>query len=186
MHPNDQQIINALLARDEQMTFDFFFVWCRPLLYSLIRKIFDYPVDYDELVNELYLYLMENDGHRLKTFQGRSSIYQWLKCVATRFFLEKRDGGTVIDDTSSEPLYLSDEPHTEPVEQDIARSDLQRLLALMRNKRYRMVLQGMLLDGVEYKELALQMHVSVANLYNIKKRALAEFMAIALKEYGNE
>ena len=46
------------------------FVWYRPLLFSLIRKVFDYEVDYDELVNELYLYLMADDGRRFKTFQG--------------------------------------------------------------------------------------------------------------------
>ena len=91
MRPGDQHIIDALLAKEEALTYDFFYVWCRPLLYSLIRKTFPYPVDYDELVGELYLHLMENNGRRLRTFQGRSSIYQWMKCVAARFFLEKRD-----------------------------------------------------------------------------------------------
>ena len=185
MQPSDRQIIDALLARDGQVTHDFFFVWCRPLFYSLIRKIFDYEVDYDELVNELYLHLMENDGRRLRSFQGRSSIYQWLKCVSTRFFLERRDGGQVIEDSSSEPLYPVDEPIFEPMEADADRADFRRLLALVRNDRYRLVLQRLLLEGVAYKDLAAELHVSLANLYNIKKRAWAEFTAIAFKEFGN-
>ena len=110
MQPTDTQIIDALIAKDEKMTHDFFFVWCRPLLYSIIRRVFNYEVDYDELVNELYIYLLEKDGRRLRTFQGRSSIFLWLKCVATRLFLEKRDGGAVIEDASSEPLYPIDKP----------------------------------------------------------------------------
>ena len=185
MQPADRQILDSLLARDEQVTRDFFFVWCRPLFYSLIRKVFHFEVDYDELVNELYVHLMENDGRRLRSFQGRSTIYQWLKCVATRFFLEMRDGGQVIEDSSSEPLYPVDEPTFEPMEENVAREDFKRLLALMRNDRYRLVLQRLFLEGVPYKDLAAELQVSLANLYNIKKRAWAEFMAIALKEFGN-
>lgn len=185
MHPSDRQIIDALLERDPQMTHEFFFVWCRPLIYSLIRKVFDFEVDYDELVNELYLHLMENDGRRLRSYQGRSSIYQWLKCVATRFFLEKRDGKAVIEDASSEPLYPVDEPIFEPMEEETAKEDFRRLMALMKNERYKLVLQRLFLEGVEYKDLAAELHTSVANLYNIKKRAWTEFKAIALKEFGN-
>ena len=53
------------------------------------------------------------------------------------------------------------------------------------NSRYRLVLRRLLLEGYEYKELAAELNTSVANLYNIKKRALTEFTAIVLKEYGN-
>lgn len=58
----DQQIIEALIARDERVTQQFFFKDCRPLFVSIMRNIFSYEVDYNEFVNELYLYLMENDA----------------------------------------------------------------------------------------------------------------------------
>lgn len=45
--------------------------------------------DYDELVNELYLHIMANDARRLRMFEGRSSIYLWLKSVAHNFFLTR-------------------------------------------------------------------------------------------------
>ena len=185
MQPTDTQIIDALIAKDEKMTHDFFFAWCRPLLYSIIRKVFNYEVDYDELVNELYIYLLEKDGRRLRTFQGRSSIFLWLKCVATRFFLEKRDGGAVIEDASSEPLYPIDEPTFEPLEKEAIKQDVRRLLELMHNPRNRMVLKRIMIDDVDYEELAVEMNTSVANLYNIKRRALVELTAIALKEFEN-
>ena len=185
MHPTDRQIVDALLAKDERVTHDFFFVWCRPLLYSLIRKVFPYEVDYDELVNELYVYLMEKDGRRIRSFQGRSSIYQWLKCVATRFFLEKRDGGTVIEDSTNDPLYLIDGPIFEPMESESDREDFKRMLALMHNARYRLVLQRLLLEDADYQEVAEELHTPVSNVYNLKSRAWAEFTAIVLKEYEN-
>ena len=48
----DQQIIEALIARDERVTQQFFFRNCRPLFLSIIRYIFSYDVDYDEFVND--------------------------------------------------------------------------------------------------------------------------------------
>lgn len=185
MHPHDQQIVESLLARDEKVTRDFFYLWCRPLLSSLIRKIFPYEVDYDELVNELYLYLMENDGHRLRTFQGRSSIYQWLKCVATRFFLDKRDAGEVIEDSSCDPLFKTEVIQVDAQEEAAVRQDLSKMLSLMHTPRYRLVITRLFLEGYDYKELAQELDITVANLYNIKKRAMSEFAAIVIKEYGN-
>ena len=48
---SDQQIIESLIARDEQVTRQFFFGNCRPLFLSIIRRVFSYEVDYDEVVN---------------------------------------------------------------------------------------------------------------------------------------
>ena len=97
----DKEIISALIERDDRMTEDFFFRKCRPLFLSIIGKVYSYPVDYEECINDLYVYLMENDSMRLRQFQGRSSIYLWLKIVATRFFIKNRD--EMIENTTKEP-----------------------------------------------------------------------------------
>ena len=68
----DQEIIQALILRDNRVTREFLFEQCRPLFLSIIHRVFDYEVDYDEFVNELYIYLMENDAVRLRQFEGRS------------------------------------------------------------------------------------------------------------------
>jgi hypothetical protein len=43
----DQEIIQGLINRDAHITQDFFFVRCRPLIISIIKYVFSYPVDYD-------------------------------------------------------------------------------------------------------------------------------------------
>lgn len=75
----DQEIIQGPIARDDKITQYFFFNKCQPLLFSVIEKIFDSKADYNELVNELYAHLMADDARRLRMYEGRSSIYQWLK-----------------------------------------------------------------------------------------------------------
>ena len=64
----DREIIQGLIDHDERMTQDFFFKKCRPLFTTIIQYVFDYEVEYDEFVNELYLYLMDNDAQKLRSF----------------------------------------------------------------------------------------------------------------------
>jgi len=182
---SDTAIIAALLSRDEEVTHMFFHVWCRPLLLSLMGKVFPGGADYDELVSELYLHLMEEEGRRLRTFKGRSSLFQWLKCVATRFFIERRDGGAVIEERSHEPLYNETDPSGDPGEREYLEEDVKRLIALVPNLRYRHILKRILLDDASYEDLSEELGTTLPNLYNLKKRAMAAFTAIAIREYGN-
>ena len=181
----DQQIIRGLIARNNAITQEFFFERCRPLFYAIIRKVFSYEVDYDEFVNELYVYLMENDAARLKQFEGRSSLYQWIKVTATRFFIKKRD--LLIEDTSKET----------PIEEEtmVERSatasllDVQRLLDAMPNRRYAAVIQKLMIEEYTPEELAAEMHITTDNLYNIKRRAMMQLMQVALNDiryYGKK
>lgn len=94
--------------------------------------------------------------------------------MATRFFLEKRDSGEVIEDTSSDTLYPLENSQADPVEVESIKKDVRKMLGLMRNSRYRLVIQRLFLDGYSYDELAEELNTSVANLYNIKKRAMSE------------
>ena len=71
------------------------------------------------------------------------------------------------------------------MEQDEAREDLRRMLTLLPNARQRLVLQRLLLDDADYKEIAEELNTPVSNVYNLKSRAWAVFTDIVLKEYGN-
>lgn len=179
---NDQEIINALIARDERVTRQFFFENCRPLFSSIIRHVFTFNVDYNEFVNEFYLHLMENDARRLKQFQGRSTIYQWLKITAIRYFIAKRDN--MIDTTPKEPLTGSVIPE-EGIDEEGktgAQIDIEHLFALMPNKRYVYVIKRLVLQEAEPQTVARELGTNVDNLYNIKKRAIASLTQITLKE----
>ena len=178
----DQQIIQALIARDERVTQQFFFKDCRPLFMSIMRHVFSYEVDYDEFVNEFYLYLMEDDAYRLRQFQGRSTIYQWMKVVAIRYFIAKRDG--MIDMEPKETLSDS-VAQDEAVDEEgcvTAKMDVERLFALMPNKRYVYVIRRLVLQEAEPKTVAQELDTNVDNLYNIKKRAMAALTEVALKD----
>ena len=179
---SDQQIIQALVARDERVTQQFFFKSCRPLFKSIICYVFSYEVDYDEFVNEFYLYLMENDAYRLRQFQGRSTIYQWLKVIAIRYFIAKREN--MIDMSPKEALVenLERGDAFEDMRQTTARMDVEHLFSVIPNKRYVYVIRRLILEEADPRIVAEELQTNVDNLYNIKKRAISALTEIALKE----
>lgn len=177
----DNEIIKGLIERNNIVTEEFFFVKCRPLFYSVIRYVFSYPVDYDEFVNDLYEELMSNDARKLRQFNYESTVFQWLKTVAIRFFIRKREN--MIENISKESPY--NEKDDEPNENEACMSaemDLECLFSLMKNKRYVYVIRRLMIDNVEPCVLAKSMSITTANLYNIKKRAMFELSQVAIKE----
>ena len=179
---SDQYIVDALIAHDEKITRQFFFSSCRQLFLSIIRNVFPYEVDYDEFVNEFYLYLMENDAHRLRQFQGRSSIYQWLKVVAIRYFVAKRDNMIEMQSNKESSYEKLTKNQTIDTEKSItAKMDIEHLFSLMPNKRYVQVIKRLVLDDAEPQIVADELQVNIDNLYNIKKRAIAAITEVALK-----
>ena len=177
----DQQIVEALIARDEEVTQQFFFGNCRPLFVHIINYVFYYKVDYDEFVNEFYTHLMENDAYRLRQFHGRSSIYQWLKTVGIRYFIAKRN--RMIDMEPRNTHNCVEPSASSNVEQQTsAQIDIEQLLEQMPNKRYAYVIKRLVIDDAESAVVADELGTNVNNLYNIRKRALAALTEIALKE----
>ena len=181
----DKELIQGLIARDNRVTENFFFDKCRPLFYSIMTKVFDYEVEYDEMVNELYVYLMEDNAVKLRDFQYRCSVYQWLKILAIRFFIKKR--GRMIDDKSQETPYDGRNPTTASESDTSSEGDLERLFKAMPAKRYIYVIRRLVLEDWEPEQLAKDMNITTANLYNIKRRAIAQLTRVALndiKKYG--
>lgn len=180
----DREIIQGLIARDNGVTRQFFYERCRPLLTAIMRVVFPYPVEYDEMVGELYGHLMDDDAARLRKFGYRSSVYQWLKVVATRFFIHRRDA--MIENASKEPPYEQrrDESCDDSASRMADRMDVERMLGMMDNRRYAEVIRRLVLEEADPAKYAVQIGVSVDNLYNIKKRAMAALARIATKYYS--
>ena len=125
---------------------------------------------------------MENNAYRLKQFKGRSSIYQWLKIVAIRYFMAKRDSMIAIE--SKEPLIDKAARNTEDDSERriTSKIDVNNLFALMSNKRYVYVIKRLVLEDADPKDVAFELNTNVDNLYNIKKRAIAALVKVALYE----
>lgn len=122
---------------------------------------------------------MENDAAKLRGFQYRCSLMQWLKVLAIHYFVKKRN--MMIKDSTQESLYITNiKENTESVSS--ARSDLERVFNFMQNKRYVYVIKKLVLEDVKPEQLAQELGVTTANLYNIKRRAMLALTEAALKD----
>lgn len=178
----DREIVSFLIAREPKVTAQFFFKDCRPLLLSVIRRVFGTQiVDYDEVISEIYILLMENDAKKLRSFKFESTLYQWLKTIAIRHCLLLKNKATVIDNESQEPLINSGREFSS-TESSQARIDMETLLRQMKNQRYALVIRLLMIDDRTPEEVARQLCVTVDNLYNIKRRAIQALAEVALKD----
>ena len=163
--PSDHEIRDGLLSQDEKIVNFVFYDenGYRNLILYYIRKVYNYEVDYDECANILYLHLLEDDGRRLKQFQGRSSLKTWLCTIAQRL--------------TNKTLNLSMTTEN----QLSAKIDIETVLKSMPNQRYAFVIKRLILEDREPAEVAQTLGVTVDNLYNIKKRAMKAFFIAATK-----
>lgn len=183
----DQEIIQGLIDRDNRITYQFLYIKCRPLLTAIMRQVFGTYFEYNDKVSDLYSYLMADDCAKLRKFEYRSTVYQWLKVVATRFFINERK--KVIEKPVEFPPY--GEIHEGEVihevineNTDSVKEDVERMLRLMDNERYADVIRCLVLKDMEPEKYAARIGVTVDNLYNIKKRAMNAFSRIAIKYYA--
>lgn len=93
----------------------------------------------------------------------------------------------MIENTSQETPYDGRNQMAAPETVTSDGGDLERLFKAMPTKRYVYVIRRLVLDDCNPEQLAQEMNITTANLYNIKRRAMAQLTQAALndkKEYG--
>lgn len=91
----------------------------------------------------------------------------------------------MIDDTSQETPYDGRQQMVDSKTDMTAEGDMERLFNNMPSKRYVYVIRRLLLEDYEYEELAKEMNITTANLYNIRRRAMAQLTRVALNDIKN-
>lgn len=174
---DDQALVDGILNNDRRLIEYFFNEKCSKLFGYIIINVFDNNVaDMKELANELFLYLAKDDWYKVRQFNFRSSLMTWIRVVATRFFQKKRE--ELMEKSS--PVALNDktwQDHSAGITID-RRVDIRAALQQMPNARYRKVIEVLDLQDVRPELLAEEMDITVDNLYNIHRRALAQLRIV--------
>ena len=162
--------------------------------------IFSGRAEVDEIRNAIFLHLMEDDCRRFKLVNDTAALLGWINRTAVRYLIRHK-GDFVADwkvDTSDEDQPDDDEMTEKQIQRktpDVSEAiteahfDTERLLGAMNNARYVIAIRELCLSERDPAEVAEEMGITVANLYNIKKRALAALTKVALKDikhYANK
>ncbi len=187
-HYTDQQIVKAILNRDTFVTKEFLYRKCYPLFKSVYDKYYTDCESCVEFINDIYVYIMiaqKNTGiSKLAAFGYRCTLTMWLKIVLENYCHQLYTRRMEIDrdsDVGSDRNMPDDESLTENT-RNIDVEDVRKILNMMSNQRYRQLIEYRYVDEKSNEETAMLLAVTLANYYNMHKRAKAQYCEVLRKE----
>lgn len=184
-HPeSDRQLVDDLLSNEERAVRYVFYDRYRSLLrFNAMRAASNVPVD--DLIQELYLHLSANNWERLRKYGPELPFDRWLSVVSYRFFKDFShsmiDSRRQIPITNIEDQQLLDAGTTQ---MNHIMIDIRQGFDELEPPRDREILTALILHDEEPQQVADRFGVTVDNLYNIKRRALAKLIKKHLKDYA--
>ena len=176
----DQILVKGLKSNDPKVqqtcVLRLFYKECRCLINAIRFDLFKGNVEYDDIVNELYLLLSAYDWRALDSFRGDAKLTTWLSCVAWRYFIKvyvRKERESAVDDMSFMKTAVSDTISNTEIMMDV-----ESVLRVMPNRRYAEAISLHIVEGMGAEETAVMLGTSVENFYNLKLRALRQFISL--------
>ncbi len=184
---SDKEIVNGLLARDKAITMSFLYEKCYPLFKALYTKFDTDCSDCIEFINEIYVYIMTKSKKthmsKLEMFGFRCHLVHWVRIVSVNYcislYKKKQRLPQTGDNDGLETISGSMTLDTSIIDHE----DLEKVLAMMPNPRYRQIIRYHYIECRSNEETASLMKMSTDNFYNRKRLAKRQFIN-KLKEEG--
>lgn len=181
LNAHDIAYIEALKNGDGRMCHKFFYEEIVGILHRIRVGVFRGQVDLDEMVNELYLYLSKDNWTKFNGFGAMNGcrLRTWMIPVAWRFFINARERLMKSEITGEESETVSRSTNDD-LRIQIA-IDVNAVLTKMPNQRYAEIIRLLLIEGYAPTDVADMLGMKVDNVYNLKHRAIGQFV----KLYGD-
>lgn len=199
----DLVIAKALINRDEKITRQYYYEQCYPLFKSVYDNYYTDCNSCKEFMDEIYIVVLApskiTGKCQMENYRGESTLKTWLKAACLYYCYDKHELKQRMP--IYEPLPLPEEKDEDdlfggdrkigielsnPIDfSSMNRADVEALLSLMPNTRYRDIIRLLYLEQKTHKETAEALGMSMKNYYN--KRILAEkqYKKICGKESRN-
>ena len=203
LYTEDLQIAKSLIKRDERVTRRYYYEQCYPLFKSIYDNYYTDCSCCKEFMDEIYIVVLApskiTGKCQMENFRGESTLASWLKTAClyycyNKYELKKRM--PVYDPLPHDPEKEDDddpfgdrskqEDLSNPIDfSGMNRADVEVLLSMMPNTRYRNIIRLLYLEQRTHRETAEALGMSMDNYYN--KRILAErqYRQICGKEAKN-
>ena len=185
IYKDDAQLVAELLAGNEGALHYVFYDHFKPLLKMNAYKAAGTKlVTYDDLVQELYLYLSSNNWEKLRKYDPERPFVNWFSVVSYRFF--KDFSRSMIDSSDQIPISNMNDHQTDFMSNGTIGTimmDIKQAISKLKPPRDSQILEALLLRDEEPEIVAKRHNVTVDNLYNIKRRAIAKLIKQHLIDY---
>ncbi|HNX65703.1 MAG TPA: sigma-70 family RNA polymerase sigma factor [Bacteroidales bacterium] len=167
---DDRELVRYITAGNEDLAACFLKQRCLNIFqYINNTRLKELDLDINDLINDFYIFLHEDNWEKLRSFRFESKLTTWINLVATRYLLKKYSKelkeiplkGTPIEGISA----FSDDSCS------AVHADLLEAISRLKDKRDQQVLL-MGLHGYDSPEIAKHIGTSVNNVYVIKSRAI--------------
>lgn len=195
----DILIAKALIARDNIVTKKYLYIQCYPLFKSIFERYYTDCATCKDFIDEMYLVVLspsKTTGKcQMENFKGESTLAKWLK-TACLFYcyakFEKKLPTVDIVKFNGEDADLDandrfiDKRNSINIDfSSINRTDVERILCLMPNIRYRNLIRMRYLEQKSNEETAEALGMSMDNYYNKHKLAKEQYIRVWRKEAQN-
>lgn len=195
----DIEIAKALINRDNLITKKYLYIQCYPLFKSIFDKYYTDCDTCKDFIDEMYLVVLSPSKKtgkcQMENFRGESTLAKWLK-TACLFYcyekFEKRIPIVNIVSSNDEDVDLDandrfiDKINSTNIDfSSINRADVEKILSLMPNVRYRNIIRLHYLEEKSNEETAEALGMSMDNYYNKHKLAKEQYIRIWRKEAQN-
>lgn len=186
IYTEDLHVAQLLIKKDNRVTRQFFYQQCYPLFKSIYDNYFTDCSCCKEFIDEIYVVVLSPSKQtgrcQMENFKGESSLASWLKsaCLFYCYSKYRRKRIFFTDETSKENCGLSDRliNKHDSYELDMAninRYDVQKVLSMMENERYRNIIRLFFIEEKSNEETAEMLNMTMSNYYNKKKLAINQF-----------
>lgn len=158
------------ICSDDNYAYHFFHEQCRPLFSRIMWTMFGNNVDFDELVNELFLKLKKpnNEGemwHALKTFDYRTSLFDYIKIIAIRHF------------------YTQDKETFKIPDNVIETGLLKEMIAKLNKANYRKFMWFKYIDMFDDDIIADKLSVEKSQITSLSRMSIRQFKKVLEHNY---
>lgn len=195
----DILIAKALIARDNIVTKKYLYIQCYPLFKSIFERYYTDCATCKDFIDEMYLVVLspsKTTGKcQMENFKGESTLAKWLKTACLFYCYAKFEKKLLTvdivrfngeDADSDDNDRFIDKRNSINIDfSSINRTDVEKILCLMPNIRYRNLIRMRYLEQKSNEETAEALGMSMDNYYNKHKLAKEQYIRVWRKEAQN-
>ena len=182
---SDRELVSAVTSNNQNAIVYLFYTKYSSTFQYHIYKLFNGKVEVSDLVDEFFMFLLEDDWRRLRSFDpDKASLSTWISTVSFRFFRDykrsKIDMNGLITISDQWETFRGD--WMQSVEAGLM-MDINKAIDDIKSDRDREIARRLFIDDKEYEAVAEEFGLTVDYVYTIKNRIVKQ-LRTSLKGYN--
>lgn len=182
---SDRELVSAVTSGNQGAIVYMFYTKYSATFQYHIYRLFNSKVEVSDLVDEFFLFLLEDNWKRLRSFDpDKASLNTWISTVSFRFFRDykrsKIDLNGLITISSQWETFRGD--WMESVEAGLM-MDIQAAIEGIKSERDREIARKLFIEDAEYEVVAEEFGLTVDYVYTVKNRIVKQLRS-SLKGYN--